>query len=93
MLGVTTVLQTLVHPSQQKLFDLLCMHCPPPSPVFFKSIHCSLADQLWYGGRPPPVIECIQCFSFIPVWNTSRGMGVIPPSNNTVTYDVLSHFC
>ena len=31
-----------------------------------------------------PVITCIQCFSFIPVWNTSRGMGGIHPSNNTV---------
>ena len=32
----------------------------------------------------PPVIKCIQCFSFIPVWSTSRGMGGVPHSHNTV---------
>jgi hypothetical protein len=40
-------------------------------------------------GAAPPVIKCIQCFSFIPVWNTSCGMGGIPPSNNTVTVILL----
>jgi hypothetical protein len=35
-------------------------------------------------GEFPLVIKCIQYFSFIPVWNTSSGMGGIPPSNNTV---------
>ena len=31
--GVTTVLQNRMHPSQQKLFDLLGTHSPAPSPV------------------------------------------------------------
>ena len=31
-----------------------------------------------------PVIQCIPCFSFIPVWSTSRGMGGVPPNHNTV---------
>ncbi len=40
-LGETTVLQNRLHPSQQRIFDLLGTHCPPPSPVFFtlKFIH------------------------------------------------------
>ena len=48
-LGETTVLQNRMHPSQQKLFDLLGTHCPPPSPVFPLFIRPSLADQLRYG--------------------------------------------
>ena len=39
-LGETTVLQNRMHPSQQKIFDLLGTHCPPLSPVFFQ-IHSS----------------------------------------------------
>ena len=38
-LGEAMVLQNRMHPSQQKFFDLLGTHCPPPSPVFFKFIH------------------------------------------------------
>jgi hypothetical protein len=30
------------------------------------------------------LLQCIQRFSFIPVWSTSRGMGGVPPSHNTV---------
>ncbi len=52
-LGETTVLQARLHPSQQKLFDLLGMQCPPPSPAFFKFIHPGLEHQLWYGGSSP----------------------------------------
>jgi hypothetical protein len=40
--GETTVLQNRMHPSQQKLFDLLGTHCPPPSPVFPLFIRPSL---------------------------------------------------
>jgi hypothetical protein len=43
------VLQNRMHPSQQKLFDLLGTHCPPPSPVFPLFIRPSLEHQLWYG--------------------------------------------
>ncbi len=32
-MGETTVLQNRLHPSQQKIFDLLGTHCPPQSPV------------------------------------------------------------
>jgi hypothetical protein len=42
-LGETTVLQNRLHPSQQKIFDLLGTHCPPPSPVFPLFIRPSLA--------------------------------------------------
>jgi hypothetical protein len=42
-LGETTVLQNRMHPSQQKLFDLLGTHCPPPSPVSPLFIRPSLA--------------------------------------------------
>ena len=44
--GETTVLQNRMHPSQQKLFDLLGTHCPPPSPVFPLFIRPSLGMQL-----------------------------------------------
>ena len=44
--GETTVLQNRMHPSQQKLFDLLGTHCPPPSPVFPLFIRPSLDMQL-----------------------------------------------
>jgi hypothetical protein len=84
-LGVTTVLQTRVHPSQQNLFDLLGTHCPPPSPVFFKFIHPGYEHQLWYGRNSPGhKMYTMLFFPFIPVWNTSCGMGGISPSNNTV---------
>ncbi len=52
-LGETTVLQARLHPSQQKLFDLLGMHCLPQSPVSFKFIHPGLEQQLWYGRSSP----------------------------------------
>jgi hypothetical protein len=42
-LGETTVHQNRLHPSQQKIFDLLGTHCPPPSPVFPLFIRPSLA--------------------------------------------------
>ncbi len=77
------MLQTRVHPSQQKLFDLLGTHCPPPSPVFFKFIHPGWQTNCGTGGGPP----CHKMYTMlfiIPVWNTSSGMGGIPPSNNTV---------
>jgi hypothetical protein len=45
-LGETTVLQNRLHPSQQKIFDLLGTHCPPPSPVFPLFIPPSLDMQL-----------------------------------------------
>jgi hypothetical protein len=55
VLGETTVLQNRMHPSQQKFFDLLGTHCPPPSPVFFKFIHPGLDHQpnsLWEEFSP-----------------------------------------
>ena len=45
-LGETTVLQNRMHPSQQKLFDLLGTHCPPPSPVSPLFIRPGLDMQL-----------------------------------------------
>ena len=45
-LGETTVLQNRLHPSQQKIFDLLGTHCPPPSPVSPLFIRPSLDMQL-----------------------------------------------
>jgi hypothetical protein len=37
----------------------------------------------------PPVITCIQCFSFIPVWSTSCGTGGVPPGHTmySIVYD------
>jgi len=46
VLGETNVLQNRMHPSQQKLFDLLGTHCPPPSPVSPLFIRPSLDMQL-----------------------------------------------
>ena len=45
-LGETTVLQNRLHPSQQKIFDLLGTHCPPPSPVSPLFIRPGLDMQL-----------------------------------------------
>ncbi len=82
MLGVTTVLQTGVDPSQQKLFDL--RYALPSTVASFFQIHSSqFGRPTVVRGAVPAVIKCIQCF-FISVWNTSSGMGGIPPSNNTV---------
>ncbi len=55
VLGETTVLHRM-HPSQQKLFDLLgtqCPQCPLPSPVFFLCIRPGMEHLPWYGGRSP----------------------------------------
>ncbi len=41
-----TVLQNRLHPSQQKIFDLLGTHCPPPSPVSPLFIRPGLDMQL-----------------------------------------------
>jgi hypothetical protein len=46
VLGETNVLQNRMHPSQQKLFDLLGTHCPPPSPVSPLFIRPGLDMQL-----------------------------------------------
>jgi hypothetical protein len=62
-MGETSVLQNLMQPSQQKLFDLLGTHCLPPSPDFLKFIH--------------------------PIWNTSCGMGGVPPSHITLLCLIL----
>jgi hypothetical protein len=45
-MGETNVLQNRLHPSHQKIFDLLGTHCPPPSPVSPLFILPSLDMQL-----------------------------------------------
>jgi hypothetical protein len=48
----------------------------------FHSTQLGVPTAVW--AAVPPVIKCIQCFSFIPVWSTSSGMGRVPHSHNTV---------
>jgi hypothetical protein len=56
-LGETTVLQNRLHPSQQKIFDLLGTHCPPPSPfppLFIRpSLACARAGACARAPRNP----------------------------------------
>jgi hypothetical protein len=59
-LGETTVLQNRIHPSQQKLFDLLGTHCPPPSPFFSNSFMPVWSTSCGMGGVPPSDIT--MCF-------------------------------
>jgi hypothetical protein len=52
VLGETTVLQNRMHPSQQKIFDLLGTHCPPQLPFFFNFIHPGWRTNCGTGGGP-----------------------------------------
>ena len=57
----------------------------------FFSFHSSqFGGPTMVRAAVPPVIKCIQCFSFIPVWSTSSGMGGDPHSHKTV---ILLCFC
>jgi hypothetical protein len=74
-LGETTVLQNRIHTSQEKLFDLLGTHCPPSTVANFFPFHSTqFGGPTVVRAAVPPVIKCIESFSFIAVWSTSRGI-------------------
>ncbi len=83
-LGVTIVLQTRVHPSQQTTLRSFRYALPSTITSFFQIHSSRFGAPAVVREELPPVIKFIQCFSFIPVWSTSRGMGGVPPSHNTV---------
>jgi hypothetical protein len=64
-MGETSVLQNLMQPSQQKLFDLLGTHCLPPSPDFLKFIHPIWSTSCGTMGGVPPSHITLRCLILI----------------------------